>query len=351
MHGHDVGKTMGVNMAVLRCREVLGLALLGVSGGAPALAQAPPPPSPLRLEAKIDLPDVRGRIDHMSVDPGKRRLFVAALGNDTVEVVDLGAARRVQTLRGLAEPQGVLVVPDLNRLVVANGRDGTVRIFDATSLAPVRSVPVGDDADNLRLDPETGQAWVGYGSGGLKSIDVKDGTAGVEVPLGAHPESFRLEHHGTRVFVNVPEAKVVAVVDRKRGTVLARWKTDGATSNFPMALDEAHKRLFVVCRTPPRLLVLDSESGGVVAERPTVGDSDDVFYDPAARRVYVSGGEGAVVIYSQQDADRYEQVARVATEKGARTSFFSPELERLYVAVRQNGATPARIWVYAVSTE
>jgi hypothetical protein len=149
--------------------------------------------------------------------------------------------------------------------------------------------------------------------------------------------------------VNVPDGRVVAVVDRNRGSILARWKTGGATANFPMALDEPDKRLFVVCRTPPRLLVLDSDSGTVVAERPTVGDSDDVFYDPATRRVYVSGGEGAVVVYEQQDRDRYEQVARVATEKGARTSFFSPDLERLYVAVRQNAAAPAAIWVYAVS--
>jgi hypothetical protein len=248
----------------------LGLVLLAPPSVALALAEAPSPSSPLRLEAKIELPGVCGRIDHMSVDPGKRRLFVAALGNDTVEVVDLAAARRVQTLRGLAEPQGVLVVPDLNRLVVANGRDGTVRIFDATSLAPLRSVPLGADADNLRLDPETGRAWAGYGSGGLRSIDVKEGTVSAEVPLGAHPESFPLEDHGTRAFVNVPEARVVAVVDRRQGRVLARWKTDGATSNFPMALDEPDKRLFVVCRTPPRLLVLDSDSGTVVAERLSV---------------------------------------------------------------------------------
>jgi hypothetical protein len=327
-------------------RSALGLAILVWSGVAPALAETP---APLRLEAKIELPGVRGRIDHMCVDVGKRRLFVAALGNDTVEVVDLAAGRRVQTLRGLAEPQGVLVVPELNRLVVANGRDGTVRIFDAGSLAPVGSVPLGDDADNVRLDPDTGQAWVGYGSGGLKAVDVKGGTVSIAVPLDGHPESFRLERHGTRAFVNVPEARIVAVVDRKRGSVLARWKTGAATANFPMALDEADKRLFVVCRTPPRLLVLDSGSGAVVSERPTVGDSDDVFYDAAARRVYVSGGEGAVVVYEQRDPDHYEQVARVPTEKGARTSFFSPELERLYLAVRQNGAMPAAIWVYAVS--
>ncbi len=327
-------------------RLLLGSALLGLSGGATAFAQEP---SPLRLERRIELPGVRGRIDHMSVDAKSRRLFVAALGNDTVEVVDLAAARRVQTIRGLAEPQGVLVLPELNRLVVTNAGDGSVRVFDATSLVPIRSVLLGDDADNVRLDPEAGHIWVGYGAGALKSIDLTGGSAGMAVPLGAHPESFQLAKRGPRLFVNLPDARKVAVVDRSQGRVVARWKTRNATANFPMALDEGDKRLFVVCRTPPRLLVLNSDSGTVVAELPTVGDSDDVFYDSGAKRVYVSGGEGAVVVYRQQDPDRYQEISRFPTAKGARTSFFSPELGRLFVAVRGDGPTPAAIWVYDMS--
>jgi DNA-binding beta-propeller fold protein YncE len=314
------------------------------------LLSAPAPsPTPLTLERTIELPDVKGRIDHMSVDPTTRRLYVAALGNDTVEVVDLAAGRRLHTIRGLAEPQGVLVVPGANHLLVANGRDGTLRIFDASSLAPVKTVPLGDDADNVRLDPESGRAWVGYGAGALREIDPKDGGLGREVALGAHPESFQLERNGARAFVNLPNAREIAVVDRKRGSVTSRWKTADATANFPMALDEGGKRLFVVCRTPPRLLVLSSESGTVLAELPTVGDSDDVFYDQAARRIYVTGGEGAVVTYRQRDADHYEEIARQRTLRGARTSFFSPELRRLFVAVRQHDQKPAAIWVYAVS--
>jgi DNA-binding beta-propeller fold protein YncE len=321
----------------------LGLAAL------PALLLAartatPAPPS-LALERKIPLPDVRGRIDHLSVDPASQRLFVAALGNDTVEVVDLVAGRRAQTLRGLAEPQGVLVMPELNRLVVANGRDGTVRTFDATSLAPLPSFPLGDDADNVRRGAES-MVWVGYGGGALRAIDLARGAVGVDIPIGAHPESFRLDERGTRAYVNVPGAGAVAVVDLARGKVLSRWKTADAAANYPMALDEVDHRLFVVCRTPPRLLVFDTGTGAVVAERPTVGDSDDVFYDAATRRLYVSGGEGALAVYAQRDRDHYDEISRLPTVKGARTSLFSPELRRLFLAVRSEGGNPAAIWVF-----
>lgn len=315
-----------------------------------ALSGVAPVPAPLRLERKIELPDVRGRIDHMSVDPKSRRLFVAALGNDTVEVIDLAAGRRFQTLRGLSEPQGVLVLPEINRLVVANGRDGSVRIFDATSLAQLHSLPVGDDADNLRRESQSGHVWVGEGAGRLRSIDVQAGALGIKVPLGAHPESFQIEKQRRRAFVNVPDARKVAVVDLDRATVVANWRTGNATANFPMALDEAGSRLFVVCRTPPRLMVYNADSGAVVAEFPTIGDSDDVFYDAVARRLYVSGGEGAIVVYRQADADHYEEIARLPTAKGARTSLFSPELGQFYVAVRRDGQTPAAIWVYSVSS-
>jgi len=323
----------------------LGVALFAL--GAAVTGPAASPVS-LRLEHEIELPDVQGRIDHMSLDPRAGRLFVAALGNDTVEVIDVKAARRVQTIRGLAEPQGVLVVPDRNRLFVASGRDGRLRIYDATSLAPLQAVPFGDDADNVRLDPTTGRVWVGYGDGALGAVDANGARVG-DVALGAHPESFQMEKKGPRVFVNLPDAKKVAVVDREKGAVVASWRTGTASANFPMALDEADRRLFVVCRTPARLLVLNSDSGAIVAALPTVGDSDDVFYDESAKRLYVSGGAGAIVVYAQDDPDHYREMARVETVTGARTSLFSAETGRLFLAVRRHGQVPAAVWVYEIS--
>lgn len=318
------------------------LAVLGLAGPAGEAM-------PLRLETRVELPDVRGRIDHLSLDAATGRLFVAALGNDTVEVIDVKAGRRVQTLRGLAEPQGVLVVPDTNRLYVANGDDGTLRVFDARSLSPLKQLKLGDDADNVRLDPAGGRVWVGYGGGALAAVDPATASVVLTVPLPAHPESFQLEAKGSRLFVNLPGAKAVAVVDRTKGAVVASWRTGDATANFPMALDEADRRLFVVCRSPARLLVLDTGSGAIVATLPTVGDSDDVFYDGAARRLYVSGGAGAITVYAQDGPDHYREVGSLPTVSGARTSLFSPQMRRLFLAARAGGGSPAAIWIYAVA--
>jgi len=325
-------------------KGTLMLALMLTSAQA-GQAQAP---SPLRLEQRIELPDVKGRIDHMTVDARGGRLFMAALGNDTVEVFDLKAGKRVRTIRGMAEPQGVFFRVIANRLLVASGREGSVRVLDGSSFEPIQTIALGDDADNLRIDPANARVWVGYGDGALAAIDAK-GAKLADIPLGAHPESFQLETNGPRIFVNLPNLKKVGVVDREKGTVVARWSTGDASANFPMALDEGHKRLFVVCRSPARLLVLNTESGGIAAALPTVGDADDIFYDEAAKRLYVSGGEGAIAVYRQVDADRYEQVARIATVRGARTSFFSAALERLFLAVPRNGQDPAALWVYEVS--
>ena len=321
--------------------------LAGLVAGLAMMAAAAPP---LRLEHKVEMPDVDGRIDHLSIDLKTGRLFMAALGHDTVEVIDVSAARRIQTLRGVPEPQGVLYAPAANRLFVASGRDGGVRVFDGTTLKALLTVPFGDDADNLRLDPVSGRIWVGYGAGALAAMGT-DGVKAADIPVGGHPESFQLEKNGSRVFVNVPSAAKIAVVDRTRSAVIANWTTGDATANYPMALDEGHQRLFVVCRHPARLLVLDTATGAIVATLPTVGDADDVFYDAAARRIYVSGGEGAIATYRQVGADAYEELARTPTVKGARTSFFSPDLRRLFLAVRRQEGTPAAIWIYGAPAE
>jgi DNA-binding beta-propeller fold protein YncE len=318
-----------------------------IATGLAMMAAAAPP---LRLEHKLEMPDVDGRIDHLSIDLKTGRLFMAALGNDTIEVLDTSAPRRIQTIRGVPEPQGVLFVPSANRLFVASGRDGGVRVFDGTTLKALLTVPFGDDADNLRLDPASGRIWVGYGAGALAAMG-PDGVRAADIPVGGHPESFQLEKNGSRIFVNVPSAAKIAVVDRTRNAVIANWTTGDATANYPMALDEGHQRLFVVCRHPARLLVLDTTTGAIVTTRPTVGDADDVFYDAAARRIYVSGGEGAIATYRQTSADAYEELPRTATVKGARTSFFSPDLRRLFLAVRRQEGTSAAIWIYGTPAE
>jgi len=281
------------------------------------------------------------------VDLNNQRLFVAALGNNTVEIIDLKNGKRIHSIPGLTEPQGVLYVPPVNRLYVANGGDGSLRIFDGSSFQHLNSISFGDDADNVRYDPADDQVWVGYGSGALGAVD-KDGGKTVDIKLDAHPEPFQLEKNGSRIFVNLPRSKKIAVIDRKSKSVMASWVTGGPQANFPMALDEANHRLIIVCRTPARMVVLDTATGKVIASIPTVGDCDDVFYDQARKRIYAIGGEGAISVVQQQDADHYKEIAKIATVTGARTGFFSPELDRLLVAVRKQGPQSAEIRIYAL---
>jgi DNA-binding beta-propeller fold protein YncE len=300
----------------------------------------------LHLEKTIELPDVEGRIDHMSIDTGTGRLFVSALGNETVEVIDIKAGKRVKTIPNLAEPQGVLFVADTNRLYVANDKDGTVKIFDAKSYTPLKTLNFGDDADNLRYDPVHKHIFVGYGSGALGEIDAA-GNEVADVRLDAHPESFQIEKSGPHVYVNLPGSRKIAVIDREKHSVITTWKTDNAFANFPLALDEPDHRLFVVTRAPARLLVFDTHNGTIIQELPAVGDCDDVFFDQRRKRIYASGGDGEIFVFAQQDPDHYAQAARIPTVKGARTSFFSPDLDRLFLATRRQGSRSAAIQVFA----
>jgi DNA-binding beta-propeller fold protein YncE len=300
----------------------------------------------LRQVQTIPLPNVEGRIDHMGVDVQTQRLFVAALGNNTLEVLDLRAGKRLTSITGLREPQGVFFVPRENKLYVANGDDGTCRIFDVSSYKLLQTAHFQSDADNVRYDVAPNQIYVGYGEGALGVLDAASGKKLADIMLSAHPESFRLEESGPRIFVNLPSANhVIAVVDRAKRSVIATWQLE-AQANFPMALDEADHRLLVVTRRPPRLVVLNTESGKSVASYPTVGDADDAFYDAAHKRMYVSGGEGFLGIFDQHGPDNYEPSGRIPTASGARTSLFVPELKRLYLAVPHRGTQQAEIRVY-----
>jgi hypothetical protein len=302
----------------------------------------------LQLVQTIPLPDVEGRIDHLAVDLQGQRLFVAALGNNTLEVLDLTAGTRLHTITGLHEPQGVVFLPESNTLVVTNGHTGTCELFDGTTFQHRSTITLASDADNIRYDVATHTLYVGYGAGALGLIDATRAQHRGDIPLQGHPEAFQLEQAGPRIFVNVPSAHHIAVVDRAARAVITTWPLQDAAANFPMALDETHHRLFVGVRTPPLLLVLDTASGKEMARVPTVGDVDDLFYDAPHRRLYIAGGAGGLSIVAQEDADHYTPVATLPTASGARTALWVPALGRLYLAVPHRGTQGAEIRVYAV---
>jgi DNA-binding beta-propeller fold protein YncE len=304
--------------------------------------------APFQLKQTIPLPGVEGRIDHFDVDISGQRLFVCALGNNTVEVVDLSKGERVHTISGLGAPQGVAFVPELNRLLVANDKGGVCNIYDANSFQLISKVEFGDDADNVRYDGASKRIYVGFGSGGIGIINAVDGKQVGSIKLAAHPEAFELERQGHRIFVNVPTARHVAVIDRDKGEVIATWKTDGAFGNFPMALDEANHRLFVGCRLPSKLVVLDTASGKTVTSVGISGDPDDIFYDSKRHRVYVICGAGKIDIIDQTDANTYKALAKINTADGARSGLFVPERDALFVAVPHRGSQRAEIRRYQI---
>jgi hypothetical protein len=309
----------------------------------PASAQNAPP---LRLIQTILLPGVEKRIDHLAADPAHQRLFVAALGNNTVEVVDLQAGKRVHSIGGLHEPQGIAYAATSNRLFVANAQGGACDIFNAATYQTIGKVDLSDDADNARYDAKANRVYVGCGEGALGIIDASSSKSLGAIRLSGHPESFQLEKSGLRIFVNVPSAGHIAVVDRAKKQVVTTWPLSGARSNFPMALDEANHRLFIGCRQPARVLLYDTLSGKRLAALEISDDTDDLFYDADRKRLYVSCGAGFLDVFQQNGASHFERIGHIATAGGARTSLFVPELRRLYLAVPHRGGQPAEIRVY-----
>jgi hypothetical protein len=335
---NGLGSIMPRFLRVLAVR--IGLAI-GLSLASMLAVAQPNDAAPLQLEGKIPLGAVRGRIDHMSVDLDRHRLFVAELGNDSVGVVDLEARKVVQQLGGLKEPQGVGYLPSSDTLFIANGGDGSVRLFQGPDYMANGRIDLGDDADNIRVDQAAKRVVVGYGSGALGVIDA--GKRIADIRLSAHPESFQLEPGSNRIYVNVPNRRAIAVVDQESGMQLANWPMTIAGANFPMALDAQARRVLVMFRNPAKLGVFAMEDGSQVAAMDACGDADDLFVDAKRHRVYVSCGEGVIDVF---DAQAYRRLAHIPTVTGARTSFFAPEINRFMLAVRATAREPAAIWLF-----
>ncbi len=308
-------------------------------------------------KSPIPLTKVEGRMDHLGIDVKGQRLFATAFDNHTLEVIDLKTGRQVHTIPDLDEPQGSFYDAANNRLFEANGGDGTVKIFDGTTFQLLQTVTLDLDADNVRYDTRSKHIVVGYGGekflagkvarpggGGALAILDSAGKKTGEISVDAHPESFQLEKIGTRVFVNVPDHQEVEVADLVKGTVLARWPVT-CTTNFPMALDEAHHRLFVGCRMPPRLAIFDTETGKIVASPTIVEHTDDLFFDASKGRIYILG-EGFIEAWQEKDPDHYERIGRYPTPADGRTGLFVPDLGELFETIPHHGQQGAEILVY-----
>ena len=344
-------------------RKVFAVCMVGLIGcGAFALvgAQQAPSQAPskapareissLQLQQDIPVPNVMGRLDHMSSDSKRRLLFVSALGNNSAEVIDTFAGRVVHEItEGLSEPQGILYVPDFNKIVVANAENGKVNIYDGTTYQLRKSLDFSPDPDNLRWDAANKLVVVGYGEddGGIAFIDPdKEEQVGQALKTGGHPESFQVEQSDSHIFVNCPDAgNTVLSIDRRTGKV-TKWPLKGLRGNFPMQLDEKNHRLFTVTRKPPMLVVLDTTTGKEIARLRASGDSDDLFYDASRNRIYVAGGQASISVYDIHDPDHYSLLERIPTTIGARTAYFFVSRDLLYLGIPAKEGQPSQIWAF-----
>ncbi len=296
--------------------------------------------------------------------------------NKTVEVIDVAAGKQVHTISGLEHPQQTYFDAPTNHLFVSSEGDGSVKVFDGTTFGLLATTKLSTDADNMRFDARNRHLVVAYGGekflngqvarqagakdGALAILDTEGKKVG-QIPTDGHPESLAVEKNGTRVFTNVPDKKEIVVGDLTTYSVLAHWALPGC-ENYPMAFDEDHHRLFVMCRASSVLLALDSDSGKLVTTMPLTpsASSDDIFYDTGKGRIYVLArviqkdnprvhGRGIIEVFRQMDGDHYEKIDSFQSGFAAQTGLFVPEWSKLFVATRhQSGEASGEMLVYEV---
>jgi hypothetical protein len=333
---------------------VLSILLL-LSGFEPANSNAQEK-QVLRLTQTIPMPNVKGRIDHMDVDVKGKRLFVAGLENGSLEIVDLQASKWMKSIPGFQKPQGIAYVESLNKVFVASGDDGMLRVFRGDTLELLDSFKLDLGPNRVVYDPQAKLLYVGYGGkdagkdyGEIGIIDaITDKHIG-DVQVAAHPAELLLDKSGKTLFVFVSTVSKIQVIDTKNRKIVSEWPVS-SQRNGDGALDEKSRRLFIGTRTPPEIIAMDSSSGKEVAHLPTVEGMDGVYFDAPHKRIYVSGGRGFdvgyVFCYQQRDSDHYETLGKIATRPGAGTSFWSPDLNRYYVAAPAHGNEEAAILVF-----
>jgi len=306
-------------------------------------AVAPTPVNGFGIVAIIAMPGVVGRIDHLAYDSVDQTVFVAGLGDNSVEAVNVATRRVEQRLTGFHEPQGIAYSNSLQLLYVASG-DGKVRSFRRAGLTPDKTIELGSDADNVRIDDAAQRVYVGHGDGALAVLDARTLALLADIPLRAHPEGFQLSPNDGRIFVNVPKVNEIAILDLGKAKQTGQWPNGTSKSNYPLAIDAANGRLLTVFRQPARIVAWHLARGQSLIDQPTCNDADDVFVDDRRHRVYIVCGEGFVDVLSNPELQR---IARLPTASGARTGLFRADADRLFVAARANGGSSAALWVLA----
>jgi hypothetical protein len=323
----------------------------------------------LKLVQTIPLPGVTRRLDHMGVDLEKKRLFVAAVSNNTLEVIDLTDGKVIKSLAGFKDTQDALFLGGhVNKLYVSS-LDGHVRVFQGESFWLVRDFKIEPDPNRLLYDPTKKLIYFGYGGqnvgfdayGRVGILQPKPG-AGYDQLVAdmiaptlrpGHLAEMAIDDNGILLACD-SRADRIYQFDTQKRELIKSWpaRGDGAGD---MALDRAQHRLFVGTRTPPEMTVYDSLSGKEIQSLPGPETMDGVHYDASLKRVYMTGGRwygtpdaspGWVYVYQQKDPDHYDVISKIKTRPGSGTSLFVPQFNRFYVASQALGDQAAAILVF-----
>ena len=331
----------------------LAAVLLFVASTAGGAADAP-----LRLLGRTDLAHYKGDFDHFAADVKGNRLFLAGEDMGTLEVFDLATGKHVKTVKGLETPHAIHYLAESDRLVVSDSGDGMTKILDGRTYTVVDAIRLTPGADVMSYDPNTRDVWIVTGGKNATNklshtvvaiVDPATGKAKGEVRFDTDfTEAIAFEQEGHRAFINVSGKSYVAVVDKRSRQVIDTWAVREGEANAPMALDEAGKRLFVVTRKPFKLVVIDTDTGKSVASFDAPQRTNELIFDKGNRRLYLTGDDH-VAVFQQHGGDRYEELARVPSDKGAKTAIYVPEVNRLYVAVAGKGTTRAGLLAYEVT--
>jgi DNA-binding beta-propeller fold protein YncE len=314
--------------------------------------------SPLVLLQSIPLPELHdGDFDHFAVDLAGHRLFLTAEKNAAVEVFDLRTNKLIHSLTDIDEAHSMVYRADLKKLFVVDGGAAEVKIYQGDTYKRLGGIKLEDDADSMAYDPSTKYMYVVNGGRGAHAafsfISVLDTTTDkklADIKIDSDSvEALVLEKLGPRMFVNITGKDAVGVIDREKRALIASWPIgQEGKHNVAMAFDEAAHRLFISTNTPEKLIVLNSDSGAIVASLPCGHMVDDMAYDAKSKRIYVTGSD-FVDVFHQGDADHYELVGQVPSAFRAKTAILIPELNRFYLAVPRHEDKTAEVRVFAVS--
>jgi len=305
---------------------------------------------PMKLVATTPLPGFTGDFDHFAVDLKGKRLFLTAEDHKTVEVFELDG-KRITSITGFGQPHAILFMPDVNKFIVTDGDGfGMVELVSGEDYKILNTIKLPPEVDGAVYNPVNKYYYVESGSGEKDSkthkINIIDSTAfkfvgDITLP-GTHSEAMAITRDGKKMYVNLSTPKEVGVVDLSTRELIARWPISGAETPNSMALDEANHRLFIATRNPPKFFAFDTDSGKIVTAVPISAFNDDMWFDVARKRIYLSGSETTTVL-AQKDADHYEFVAEMPTGYRAKTSLYVPQLNRFYAAVSGKGKPDAQL--------